>query len=106
MIGPDLLVNMAEQTHIGRLYNVGLFTGEYLTILAYWILHPDQFSCPPAIIQYRQRFGRAMAAANLCHFQRADLTQEQQNVLDSRLLLVVNELVRTSGGIANASESA
>lgn len=93
MIGPDFLRTLAKTKPIERLMQVGLFTPPLLSDIA---AGGGELSR-----QYRQRFGNAMAAANLCHFLRSNASLEKRRRLDRLFERAIARLSESHGDVIN-----
>jgi hypothetical protein len=95
MIGPKFLNALSSVMPIERLTCVGLFTPEYMNILAHGT---DR----RLLAAYRQKFGFQMAAANLCHFVRGETPRADIERLDKTFERGIELLLESKGALVNA----
>lgn len=91
--GPQLLTKISRVIPMDCLTTVGLFTPAILRDLA---LGQDRL---PAA--FARHFGHRVAAANLCHFQRARVAPGEQASFDDWMMRAMDRLEATRGEVVN-----
>lgn len=91
--GPQLLTVLAQTHVMARLTSVGLFTPAILNDLVHGRDAMPRF--------FSQTFGHRVAAANLCHFYRDTLIEQQAPTYDAVMLKVIGCLLDSRGEIIN-----
>lgn len=91
--GPTLLTRIAQIVPLECITTVGLFTPAMLQEIA----QGGDRLCRI----FSERFGYAVAAANLCHFFRGEIVPAQRQALDQLTLLAIERLLETRGAYIN-----
>ncbi|MDP2132669.1 MAG: hypothetical protein Q8J99_03580 [Sulfuritalea sp.] len=91
--GPEMLTRIAQVVPIECLTTVGLFTPAMLAEIA---RGEDRLARI-----FADRFGYRVAAANLCHFFRGEISAETRAEYDDLMLRAIERLLETRGECVN-----
>jgi hypothetical protein len=91
--GPEMLTRIAQVVPIECLTTVGLFTPAMLGEIA---RGEDRLARI-----FAERFGYRVAAANLCHFFRGEISADARARFDSLMLTAIERLLETRGDCVN-----